>query len=71
MLNTSEANYESKKCVPLSSPHRTPRYRFTNLSTSVRVKVQLERPTDKDTSEPLDFTYLPDSECYCDVVMDV
>lgn len=43
--------------------YRTPRYRFTNLSTSVRVKVQLERPTDKDTSEPLDFTYLPDSEC--------
>ncbi|KAG0722007.1 Nuclear factor NF-kappa-B p110 subunit [Chionoecetes opilio] len=40
---------------------RTPRYRFTNLNTSVRVKVQLERPTDKDTSEALDFTYLPDS----------
>ncbi|XP_066951196.1 nuclear factor NF-kappa-B p105 subunit-like isoform X4 [Macrobrachium rosenbergii] len=40
---------------------RTPRYRFTNLNTAVRVKVQLERPTDRDTSEPLDFTYMPDS----------
>ncbi|KAK7027937.1 Nuclear factor NF-kappa-B p105 subunit, partial [Halocaridina rubra] len=40
---------------------RTPRYRFTNLNTAVHVKVQLERPTDRDTSEPLDFTYMPDS----------
>ncbi|KAK8737493.1 hypothetical protein OTU49_004522, partial [Cherax quadricarinatus] len=40
---------------------RTPSYRYTNLNTSVRVKVQLERPTDRDTSEPLDFTYLPES----------
>ncbi|KAK3882440.1 hypothetical protein Pcinc_013177 [Petrolisthes cinctipes] len=39
---------------------KTPRYRITNLNTSVRVKVQLERPLDKDTSEPLDFTYLPE-----------
>lgn len=40
---------------------KTPRYRYTNLSTAVRVKVQLERPTDRDTSEPLDFTFMPDT----------
>lgn len=40
---------------------RTPPYRTTNLRSSVRVKVQLERPNDKDISEPRDFTYYPES----------
>ncbi|CAL4140772.1 unnamed protein product [Meganyctiphanes norvegica] len=40
---------------------KTPPYHNTNLRDPVRVKVQLERPTDHDVSEPLDFEYLPDS----------
>ncbi|KAF2361488.1 Rel domain (RHD) DNA-binding domain [Trinorchestia longiramus] len=38
---------------------RTPPYRSTNLRSPVPVKVQLERPNDKDISEPRDFTYYP------------
>ena len=42
---------------------RTPPYRYRNLRSSVRVKVQLERVNDRetDTSEPRDFTYYPES----------
>ncbi|XP_061817123.2 LOW QUALITY PROTEIN: transcription factor p65 [Nerophis lumbriciformis] len=38
---------------------RTPPYRDANLTESVRVKMQLRRPSDREVSEPIDFQYLP------------
>ncbi|KAB7497162.1 Nuclear factor subunit [Armadillidium nasatum] len=40
---------------------RTPAYRYSNIREPVNVKIQLERTTDNDTSEPLDFTFLPEN----------
>ncbi|XP_018017576.1 uncharacterized protein LOC108674175 isoform X2 [Hyalella azteca] len=38
---------------------RTPPYHSTNLRSPAHVKIQLERPNDRDISEPRDFTYYP------------
>ncbi|XP_046382934.1 nuclear factor NF-kappa-B p110 subunit isoform X2 [Ischnura elegans] len=38
---------------------RTPRYRDVNIEHPVDVFLQLYRPSDKDTSEPIRFTYKP------------
>lgn len=41
---------------------RTPRYKAIDLSEPVRVKIQLRRPSDGATSDPLDFEMLPLNE---------
>ncbi|CRK94168.1 CLUMA_CG007684, isoform C [Clunio marinus] len=41
---------------------RTPRFKAIDISEPVRVKVQLRRPSDGATSEPLDFEMLPLNE---------
>lgn len=41
---------------------RTPRYKAIDISEPVRVKIQLRRPSDGATSEPLDFEMLPLNE---------
>lgn len=41
---------------------RTPKYKSIEISEPVRVKVQLRRPSDGATSEPLDFEFLPLNE---------
>ncbi|XP_071440754.1 nuclear factor NF-kappa-B p110 subunit isoform X2 [Hetaerina americana] len=38
---------------------RTPRYRDVNIEQPVDVFLQLYRPSDKDTSDPIRFTYKP------------
>lgn len=38
---------------------RTPAYMDTQLNEPVRVKMQLRRPSDREVSEPMDFSYLP------------
>jgi c-Rel proto-oncogene protein len=43
-------------------PFRTPRYKSTDITEPVRIKVQLRRPSDGATSEPLDFEMLPLNE---------
>lgn len=41
---------------------RTPRFRSIEITDPVRVKIQLRRPSDGATSEPLDFEMLPLNE---------
>ena len=41
---------------------RTPRYKAIDIAEPVRVKIQLRRPSDGATSEPLDFEMLPLNE---------
>lgn len=41
---------------------RTPRYKRIDLTEPVKVKIQLRRPSDGATSEPLDFEMLPLNE---------
>lgn len=41
---------------------RTPRYKAIDISEPVRVKIQLRRPSDGATSDPLDFEMLPLNE---------
>ncbi len=41
---------------------RTPRYRDIYINKPVTVHIQLKRPTDGITSEPLDFQYIPDDK---------
>lgn len=41
---------------------RTPRYKRIDLTEPVKVKIQLKRPSDGATSEPLDFEMLPLNE---------
>ena len=43
-------------------PFRTPRYNSTDIKDPVKVKIQLKRPSDGATSEPLDFEMLPLNE---------
>ncbi|XP_015438643.1 PREDICTED: nuclear factor NF-kappa-B p110 subunit [Dufourea novaeangliae] len=38
---------------------RTPPYRDQNITSSKEVFIQLERPSDSDCSEPMNFTYKP------------
>lgn len=38
---------------------KTPKYRLSTLSQPVKVFVQLQRPSDLDTSDPLEFEYIP------------
>lgn len=41
---------------------RTPRFRAIDISEPIRVKIQLRRPSDGATSDPLDFEFLPLNE---------
>lgn len=41
---------------------RTPKYRSIDITEPVRVKIQLRRPSDGATSDPLDFEFLPLNE---------
>lgn len=41
---------------------RTPRYKRIDITEPIRVKVQLKRPSDGATSDPLDFEMLPLNE---------
>ena len=41
---------------------RTPRYKAIDITEPVRVKIQLRRPSDGATSDPLDFEMLPLNE---------
>jgi len=38
---------------------RTPPYREPALRQPVTVRMQLQRPSDRERSEPMDFRYLP------------
>ncbi|XP_075693422.1 transcription factor p65 isoform X2 [Rhinoderma darwinii] len=38
---------------------RTPPYQDTEIHQSVKVQMQLRRPSDKEVSEPMEFQYLP------------
>eukprot|EP00079_Xenopus_tropicalis_P023762 XP_012816239.1 PREDICTED: transcription factor p65 isoform X1 [Xenopus tropicalis] len=39
---------------------RTPAFQDTKIRQSVKVQMQLRRPSDKEVSEPMEFQYLPD-----------
>ncbi|KAE8607734.1 hypothetical protein XENTR_v10011267 [Xenopus tropicalis] len=39
---------------------RTPAFHDTKIRQSVKVQMQLRRPSDKEVSEPMEFQYLPD-----------
>ncbi|RXG58368.1 Nuclear factor NF-kappa-B subunit [Armadillidium vulgare] len=47
-----------------SSSKSNTAYRYSNIREPVNVKIQLERTTDNDTSEPLDFTFLPEKTVF-------
>lgn len=53
-------NLQVHKQVAIS--FRTPRYRRIDLTEPIKVKIQLKRPSDGATSEPLDFEMLPLNE---------
>lgn len=38
---------------------KTPKYRLSAITKAIKVFVQLQRPSDLDTSEPLPFEYIP------------
>ncbi|XP_068779748.1 transcription factor p65 [Struthio camelus] len=62
----SAEGWEAKGCFAQADVHRqvaivfrTPPFREPALRAPVTVRMQLQRPSDRERSEPLDFRYLP------------